>query len=203
MAVRPARCGPLAVGLGLLFTVATQIAFDNGWVMFFTLPLLALVLGTIGALAVAGFFAALDCERTRTLFARFVPAAVVDQVLAQTDGVRLGGQLAEVTVLFCDLRGSTPLVEALGASRGIEVVNRYLTAMTEAILAQGGTLAGFRGDGLMAVFGAPLPRETTRAGRLTRRVRWPARSSTRSTSGFERPRSAMTWRSASGSARAS
>ena len=158
------RFGPLiavlaAVGLGILFTVATQVAFNNGWVMFFTLPLLALVLGIIGALAVAGFFAALDRERTRTLFARFVPSAVVDQVLAQTDGVRLGGQLAEVTVLFCDLRGSTPLVEALGASRGIEVVNRYLTAMTEAILEQGGTLAGFRGDGLMAVFGAPLPQE--------------------------------------------
>ncbi len=146
-----------AVGLGLLFAVATQVAFDDGRIVFFTLPLLALLLGTIGAVAVTGFIAALEREHTRTLFSRFVPAAVVDQVLAQTgDGVRLGGKLAEVTVLFCDLRGSTPLVEALGASRGIEVVNRYLTAMTEAILAHGGTLAGFRGDGLMAVFGAPL-----------------------------------------------
>ncbi len=144
---------------GLVFAAGAQVAFDNGRIVAVALPLLALVLGTIGAVAVTGFFAALDRERTKTLFARFVPSAVVDQVLAQTDGVRLGGQLAEVTVLFCDLRGSTPLVEALGASRGIEVVNRYLTAMTEAILEQGGTLAGFRGDGLMAVFGAPLPQE--------------------------------------------
>ncbi len=146
-----------ALGVGVAFAIAAQIAFDNGHIVPIAAPLLALVLGTIGAVAITAVFAALDRERTRTLFARFVPAAVVDQVLAQSqDGVRLGGTLVEVTVLFCDLRGSTPLVETLGASRGIEVVNRYLTAMTEAILAEGGTLAGFRGDGLMAVFGAPL-----------------------------------------------
>jgi len=149
-----------AVALGVLFCIATQVAFNNGKVLVFTLPLLALLLGTIGAVAVSAVFAALDRERTRTLFARFVPAAVVDQVLARTgEDVRLGGTLVEVTVVFCDLRGSTNLVESLGASRGIEVVNRYLTAMTEAILTHGGTLAGFRGDGLMAVFGAPLPQD--------------------------------------------
>jgi adenylate cyclase len=145
------------VVVGLLFAVAAQLAFNNGRIVAVALPLLALLLGTIGAVAVTATFAALDRERTRTLFARFVPAAVVDQVLASTgEDVRLGGTLVEVTVVFCDLRGSTNLVESLGASRGIEVVNRYLTAMTEAILAHGGTLAGFRGDGLMAVFGAPL-----------------------------------------------
>jgi adenylate cyclase len=153
-AVAAAIAGVVA---GLLFAVAAQLAFDSGRIVAVALPLLALLLGTIGAVAVTATFAALDRERTRTLFARFVPAAVVDQVLASTgEDVRLGGSLVEVTVVFCDLRGSTNLVESLGASRGIEVVNRYLTAMTEAILAHGGTLAGFRGDGLMAVFGAPL-----------------------------------------------
>jgi adenylate cyclase len=146
-----------ALGLGAVFAVGAQVAFDHGRIVAVALPLLALVIGTIGAVALSAVYAALDRERTRTLFARFVPAAVVDQVLDQAhDGARLGGTLVEVTVLFCDLRGSTPLVEAVGASRGIDVINRYLTAMTEAILAHGGTLAGFRGDGLMAVFGAPL-----------------------------------------------
>jgi adenylate cyclase len=146
-----------ALAAGALFAVGAQVAFDHGHIVTVSPPLLALILGTIAAVVITATYAALERERTRTLFARFVPAAVVDQVLAQTDGgVRLGGVLAEVTVLFCDLRGSTPLVEAVGASRGIEVLNRYLTAMTEAILAHGGTLAGFRGDGLMAVFGAPL-----------------------------------------------
>jgi adenylate cyclase len=149
-----------ALAAGLVFAVGVQVAFDGGRIVALVLPLLALLLGTIAAVALSAVFAALDRERTRTLFARFVPAAVVDQVLAQAqEGVRLGGTLVEVTVLFCDLRGSTPLVEAVGASRGIEVLNRYLTAMTEAILTHGGTLAGFRGDGLMALFGAPLPQD--------------------------------------------
>ena len=195
-----------AAAIGVLVAVGAQIAFNNGHIVPVAAPLLALALGTIGAVAATAFYAALDRERTRTLFARFVPAPVVDQVLTQAqsqDGVRLGGTLVEVTVLFCDLRGSTPLVETLGASRGIEVVNRYLTAMTEAILAEGGTLAGFRGDGLMAVFGAPLEQPGHGAGRSPPPTRWPGRSSTRSTNGCARPRSAMTCRSASASARAS
>jgi adenylate cyclase len=119
-------------------------------------PLIALALGTLGTLGAVGFLAAFGRERTRAQFARFVPEAVVDTVLADAGGARLGGVRAEATVLFCDLRGSTTMLEGMSPERGIEIINRYLTEMTDAVVAHGGTLAGFRGDGLLALFGAPL-----------------------------------------------
>jgi adenylate cyclase len=59
-------------------------------------------------------------------------------------------------VLFSDLRGFTSFSEKLPATSVIEVVNTYLNEMTEAILGAGGTLIAYMGDGIMAVFGAPL-----------------------------------------------
>jgi adenylate cyclase len=78
-------------------------------------------------------------------------------VLARTDDdFRLGGVEKDCTVLFSDLRGFTSFSEAQPAKKVIEVVNYYLNEMTEAILAAGGTLISYMGDGIMAVFGAPM-----------------------------------------------
>ncbi len=91
------------------------------------------------------------------LFSRFVPADVVDQVVARADdNLRLGAVERDCTVLFSDLRGFTSFSEKQPAQRVIEVVNCYLNEMTEAILDSGGTLIAYMGDGIMAVFGAPL-----------------------------------------------
>ena len=146
-----------AVALAILFTIATQLAFNTGWIWTFVYPLLALALGTLGTLAVLYVGEAIERERVHDLFARFVPADVVDEVVARTDGnLRLGAVERDCTVLFSDLRGFTSFSEKQPAERVIEVVNCYLNEMTEAILGAGGTLISYMGDGIMAVFGAPL-----------------------------------------------
>jgi adenylate cyclase len=149
-----------ALALAAVFTVGTQIAFDSGLVLMFVYPLLALTLGTLGTLAVLFVGEAIERERVRDVFSRFVPADVVDQVLASTDeNLRLGGVERDCTVLFADLRGFTSFSESQPAARVIEVVNYYLNEMTEEILAAGGTLIAYMGDGIMAVFGAPLEQQ--------------------------------------------
>jgi adenylate cyclase len=156
------RLGPLRALLGALaaavvFTVATQVAFDNGRIVDFVYPLLALALGTLGTLAVLYLITAIERERVHDLFSRFVPADVVDEVVARTDdNLRLGAVERDCTVLFSDLRGFTSFSETQPAQRVIEVVNCYLNEMTEAILGAGGTLISYMCDGIMAVFGAPL-----------------------------------------------
>ena len=75
------------------------------------------------------------------------------------DNLRLGAVERDCTVLFSDLRGFTSFSETQPAQRVIEVVNCYLNEMTEAILAAGGTLIAYMGDGIMAVFGAPLEQD--------------------------------------------
>ncbi len=149
-----------ALALALLFVVATQIAFDSGLIVSFVYPLLALVLGTIGTIVILYVGEAIERERMRYAFSRFVPAGVVDEVLASADeNLRLGGVERDCTVLFSDLRGFTSFSETQPAARVIDVVNCYLNEMTEAILDAGGTLISYMGDGIMAIFGAPLEQD--------------------------------------------
>jgi CHASE2 domain-containing sensor protein len=148
----------LAAGAALL--VGTQLAFQAGWVTSFIYPAVALFLSTIGALAAYYVLSIFERQRTRDTFARFVPESVVDQLLAQGEGTgRLATTQVYGTCMFTDIRGFTTFSEGHEAPQVIDVLNRYLAEMSEAILRHGGTLASFLGDGFMAVFGAPLPQE--------------------------------------------
>ncbi|MGH3077661.1 MAG: adenylate/guanylate cyclase domain-containing protein, partial [Gaiellaceae bacterium] len=73
--------------------------------------------------------------------------------------LRLGGVTMEATVMFTDLRGFTSVSEALPATEVIQIVNHYLDQMTKAIHAHGGTIVSYEGDGIMAVFGAPIEQD--------------------------------------------
>jgi adenylate cyclase len=147
----------IGVALALLYTVATQIAFDSGTVLPLVYPLLALVISALGALAVNYVIDAFERQQVHDTFARFVPAAVVSEVLARTDDdLRLGGERRQATILFSDLRGFTSYSEQLAPDAVIEVLNRYLGEMSDAIMDHGGTLVAYMGDGIMALFGAPL-----------------------------------------------
>src|ERR1700761_8000568 len=159
MRARPLITILLAVGLGVAFTVAVQLAFNSGSILSFVYPLGALILATAGTLTTQLVTEAFERIRTRDLFTRFVPEDVVDEVLRSSDGLRLGGIQREGTVMFSDLRGFTSMAESLTPARVIEVLNHYLSEMSDAILNHGGTLVAYMGDGIMAVFGAPLPQD--------------------------------------------
>jgi adenylate cyclase len=153
----PVRAAVYGGLLAVAFPIAVQIAFNSGLIVSFLYPMASLVLGLVGALAVGLVLGAFERERVRDVFSRFVPEPVVDQVLKNVDqDLRLGGELCVVTVLFSDVRGFTTFSESRRPERVIEVLNRYLTTMTDVILAHGGTLVTFMGDGILAVFGAPI-----------------------------------------------
>jgi adenylate cyclase len=153
------RRWPLLVPAAVLALAAiAQLAFQAGVILPVVTPAVALLLGTLAALAVDLATGARLRERTRAAFARFVPSQIVDDVLDRTgDDFRLAGAERDATVLFCDLRGFTTLAETLGAEEVIRVLDRYLTEMSDAVLDHGGTVVSYMGDGIMAVFGAPVP----------------------------------------------
>jgi adenylate cyclase len=153
----PIRSLAIALALGGAFAAASQLAFDAGLILSFVYPLAALLMTVTGSLAVHYTTAAFERERVRDLFSRFVPENVVNEVLARADeDLRLGGVQRVCTVMFTDLRGFTSFAEALPPDRVIAVLNRYLSAMSDAILDHGGTLVAYMGDGIFAVFGAPI-----------------------------------------------
>ena len=156
------------------FGVIAQLAFDGGTVVRVADPLLALGLATAGGVAVN--FAGVDRQRRRLRaeFARFVPAGVVDQVMERVgDDQRLGGRRIYCTVMFADLRGFTAVAERMPPETVIEMLNRYLGEMTDAIIDEGGTVVSYMGDGIMAIFGAPIerPDHADRAVAAARRMR--------------------------------
>jgi adenylate cyclase len=157
--VRPIVSIGIAVAIGIIFAIVAQLLFDGGTIVSFVYPLLALILSGIGSLAVGLVTEAFERIRTVDLFARFVPENVVDEVLKSADGLRLGGIQREGTVMFTDLRGFTSFSEKLTPAQVIEVLNHYLSEMSDAILDNGGTLVAYMGDGIFAVFGAPLAQD--------------------------------------------
>jgi adenylate cyclase len=149
-----------AVPIGILaivgLIVGAQLAFQNEVIIGVVYALVAGITALLLTGAIHGVTVAFERANTRDAFARFVPESVVDQVLQDAEGVRLGGVRGEATVMFSDLRGFTSFAETLQPEQVIDALNRYLTAMSEAILDHGGTLVAYMGDGIMAVFGAPL-----------------------------------------------
>jgi adenylate cyclase len=156
----PLRAIALSLVAGAIFVVAAQLAFNGGRIVSFVYPLGTVLLASFGALGVHYITTAFDRERVRDMFSRFVPEDVVDEVLASTDaGLRLGGVQRDGTVMFSDLRGFTSFAESLAPAEVIEVLNKYLSEMSDAILDHGGTLVAYMGDGIMAVFGAPIEQD--------------------------------------------
>jgi adenylate cyclase len=141
----------------VVLLLGLQLAFNQGRIVNVTKPLLALVLSAVATVASGYVLETRERRRLRLIFSRFVPEDVVDDVINRTDDdLRLGGVRLDSTVVFTDLRGFTSFSEELEPERVVAVVNHYLEGMTEAILAHGGTLVSYMGDGIMALFGAPL-----------------------------------------------
>jgi adenylate cyclase len=160
--LRPLVAIGLGLAAGIAYVVGVQLAFGQGLILPVVVPLIGLGFALVGALAVHWMTAAVERTQTRDLFSRFVPDSVVAQVLERADSeddVRLGGELLTATVLFSDLRGFTSFAEGREPSEVIGVLNRYLTEMSDAILDHDGTLVAYMGDGIMAVFGAPIGSE--------------------------------------------
>jgi adenylate cyclase len=80
----------------------------------------------------------------------------VEQLLADPRRLALGGELREITIMFTDLAGFTRISEKMAPDAVSRVLSEHFTAMTDIILAHGGTVIQFIGDAIMAFWGAPL-----------------------------------------------
>jgi class 3 adenylate cyclase/DNA-binding response OmpR family regulator len=96
-------------------------------------------------------------EHLQDTFERFVAPSVVQQALTRPEGVQLGGQRQEISVLFADIRGYTSWSENAAPEQVVETLNHYLSLAAGVVIGWQGTLDKFFGDGLMAIFNAPDP----------------------------------------------
>jgi class 3 adenylate cyclase len=99
-------------------------------------------------------------DQQRELISKFATKEVAEDLL--TSGFSLGGKHLDASAMFCDIRSFTTIAEAREPAETIELLNDYYTLMMDAINGEGGIVNQMVGDGLMAIFGAPLPRDDHR-----------------------------------------
>ena len=145
-----ALCAPYFIGLNL-FT-------KYGYLMDYTWPTLAVLLPWVSALFFRFIMEFKLKQQIKKQFGTYLSAALVEKLQKNPGLLKLGGDERELSIMFTDVRGFTTISEHYGKDvQGLTMImNRYMTAMTEAILQNDGTLDKYIGDAQMAFWNAPL-----------------------------------------------
>lgn len=94
--------------------------------------------------------------RLKSILEHFMPKTVIEHMMNSAELPHLGGERQTISILFADIRGFSIYAEQTEPENLVATVNRYLGVATDAVLAQGGTLDKYLGDGLLAVFNSPV-----------------------------------------------
>ena len=95
-------------------------------------------------------------RQVRTAFGQYLSPALVERLAEDPDQLTLGGEVRQMTFLFCDVRNFTSLSERTSPQLLVRILNRFLTHMTDLILKRSGTIDKYMGDAIMAFWNAPL-----------------------------------------------
>lgn len=144
----------------LLLTAYIWLSFELFKNLHFILPLTA----PIGAIFTTSFTAIIwqlieeekQKGRIKGMFGAYVSPDLVNSMVESGEDPQLGGHDSEITAYFSDIQSFSTFSEKLGSRRLVELMNEYLTACTDIVQGQGGTLDKFIGDAVVAMFGAPV-----------------------------------------------
>ncbi len=146
----------LAISILSLIYIS-KILYSKGTIISIAYLLPYLLILYIVALAFNYITELFERRRVTDVFGRYVAPQVVDEILKNGDeGLKLGGTRRELTVMFVDIRGFTPLSERADPEEVVEILNEYLDLTASCIFQYGGTLDKFIGDATMAIYNAPL-----------------------------------------------
>jgi adenylate cyclase len=145
----------LGVAAAYLFFAGHMFRTEGLWLNV-VYPMLLVGLLFVSTTLVHYFAIESEKRYLKAAFQHYVPPAVVDEIVADADRLKLGGEKRELTVLFSDIRGFTAVSETAAPEDLVKLLNVYLTQMTNVVFEHKGSLDKYVGDALMAVFGAPI-----------------------------------------------
>jgi adenylate cyclase len=153
-----------AASAALIGVCGIAALFAGGWIAFRRSGLLldpmypALAVGCITAAITLQAYRRVETQRgeIRTAFGRYLAPAVIEEIIADPDKLELGGEVRDLTLMFCDVRNFTAISEHLSAAELTHFINELLTPLSEVILTHRGTIDKYMGDAIMAFWNAPL-----------------------------------------------
>jgi adenylate cyclase len=153
------RAGLGLLSTALVFLVSLFLFRSWGVYLGITGPVFALVLAVLGREVIAYVVSDREKKFIRKAFSTYVSDDVVKEIIADPSRLKLGGIKRHMSALFTDIRGFTSVSERLDPEDLVSLLNRYLTAMSDVILRERGTIDKYEGDAIIAFFGAPLDLE--------------------------------------------
>jgi adenylate cyclase len=153
----PGTAATLGAATFVVVILAGWIAYRYGDLLFDPLyPALALLILTAGIT----FYIYRQTERQRgeirTAFGRYLAPEVVADIVADPSRLELGGEVRELSLMFCDVRDFTGISEGLTAAELTQFINELLTPLSDIVLRERGTIDKYMGDAIMAFWNAPL-----------------------------------------------
>ncbi len=147
----------LALALLAFLVAVSWYFFDTRQVLVDPLlPALATVLVFISVTIAQYLSSEREKRFIRSAFGHYLAPAMVNRLSEDPTGLKLGGEMRELTLLFCDIRGFTSLSEELDPEGLTQLLNDFLTPMTDELLKSGATIDKYMGDAIMAFWNAPL-----------------------------------------------
>lgn len=148
-------CGA-SVGLCAAWAAACVLGAGSGWWLPLTMPLLGGAFAAFGGLGYRYGVEGRAHRFVRRAFGQYVGQDVIEQILKDPSKLQLGGERRELSVFFSDLAGFTSLSEKLDPHALVQLLNEYLSAMTDVILSKSGTLDKYVGDAIVCFWNAPI-----------------------------------------------
>ncbi len=151
----PGAFAALFLAFGYYFF--TQVAFERWGIWLSTVYPILEIVAVFGIILTYKYFTEeRQARQIRGAFQSYVTPSVVESVLREPERLKLGGETRELTVMFSDVRGFTTISEKLTSEQLVELLNNYLSKMTDLVFESDGTLDKYIGDALMAIWGAPV-----------------------------------------------
>jgi len=139
-----------------LFQISVYLFATQNLVIPIVNPALALILGYVGSTVYEFIVERKKSTMVKAMFSQYVSTNLVNELIANPDKLRLGGEEKALTILFSDIAGFTSFSEGKTPEQVVKFINEFLDEMSESVLAFNGTLDKYLGDSVMAFWGAPI-----------------------------------------------
>jgi adenylate cyclase len=153
------------VGKSIIAGISTLAITAGAFLLFFIIfkrylgvvvPFVSVTLTFLSLSAINFFSTAREKSFLRSAFSRYLAPQVIDEIISDPSKLNLGGEKRQMTVIFTDIRGFSTISEQMDPADLVNLLNQYLTTMSNIVMENRGTVDKYEGDAIIAFFGAPI-----------------------------------------------